>query len=432
MRSWITGALIVLSIACMAGCDNGEVLIDEPVNTLTEDSVRIMNNVPDSVVVKFKTDADWTAQVAKGGDWCTISSRGGLKGENEFTIRVDENPTTDIRKTSVVLESGTAKRIFRITQKAGEPWFGTVYWNRTAAQRAGLRGLVDSLIVSTNRFPTIRYRYHFDARGNLLSKVSDHAMYDTVFVYTYDDANHRLTCTVRNMFNDKTIRKWRYEYANTGRLVAYSPVRWDDPDPLAEDMEGMVVPDLSASYKYWIEGVYEFCESRKYTFEDDSKLVIYVDRWKNNGADSIHLESDTVRISYQYFNSSKLNLPFTSRGNVINTTYYANGMPKMLDTYTGTYEFLDNVQRPVVTAFRAKGDLADMQVEWYECTYNYNRDLLERKTQYKGVGFVNSAKFSNYKYDSSNNWNLRYEEIQKPGDTETPLTYGKQDISYFR
>lgn len=424
----ISAAVVAFALT---GCDNGEVLIDNAEHTLKEDTIRVMKCVPDSVMLAFETDADWTMGVAKGGEWCSVSQNSGLKGRSEVLIRVDENPTVQERKTSVILESGTAKRVFRITQKAGEQWFETTYWYRTAAQRYGLRGKVESMTAADKRHPNKQYTYTFDRRGNLLSRVCDDFefnRFDTTHTYTYDNDNHRLMCVV-TAGDDDTVRIWQYKYGNTGHLVAYSANRWDDPDPLAEDMEGMVVPDLSAAIEYWNDDERSYRMSRHYSFDEKGHLTIIsgLCAWDFGSADSVVLEADTVKVTYKVSNGT--NLPYTSRY-VVNTTYFKNNMLRMLETKDYKNDYLDNVQKLAVVSYTYKGTESGQGVRLaYECTFNYNRDPQERIVQYPGIVAV--EKYYNYQYDNTDNWNYRSEDVPRPGSTESQLNTRRREFVYW-
>ena len=423
-----------------SSCEN-EVLLDANEHKVLVDStkIRILDCVPDTVKLGFNTTRNWTATVAKGGEeWCTLSKTEGRKGNSSVLIYVKENPTASARQTSIVLVSGEIESVFKITQKAGEPWFEEVYWNRTASQRAGLRGKVKSMTETNNLDANKSVAYYFDERGNLTkTEINDMRfdMYDTTKVFEYDDENHRLSCAVKMTLGDDTLRSWRYEYANKGKLVAYSAVTWDDPDPLAEDMTGMVVPDLSAVYKTWTKDNLVYNESRKYTF-DGNRLQIALKIWRdfNDGTDSIEMLKDTVvKVSYRESNTSKLTLPYTS-SNVSNCTYDENGMLKMLVTKKGRYDFLDNVQKMVVESFMYNENAESVQNEptWYECKYNYNRDITERQVTYSGMQDITVEKYPRYQYDENHNWINRVEQVPKPGQTESHDVIRNRVISYHR
>lgn len=430
-------ALFVFSSAIglfLCGCDllDRDVLIDDGEKTLKADSttIRELSNVPDSTHLVIETTASWHADVIKGGEWCILSKTDGGKGRDTIHIRVDENVGTTARDTWIVVESGTNIWSFKVRQRAGETWHAIPYWSRTAAQRLGLHGTVKQFVLTNNWYVNEASTFTFDSNGNLLTyKTTDLGAnrYDTTRVFTYDEANHRLTCTVSEDLNSTVIRKWRYEYENPDKYVAYSAKGWNDPDPLAEDMEGMIVPDLSAVYKSWKDGDIEHHEDRKYLFEGDSRLVITIYRWDESGGDSIDVSRDTMRVSYQYFNSCKLTLPYTSRNNVTNTTYYSNGMLKMMKTTTGTYDYLDNVQRMVVISYAYNGASdAPHDIESYECEYNSNRDLVERRIRKRGSTSVTVEKYPQYEYDDKHNWIMQCEEIDEI------TKYMKREFVYYR
>lgn len=424
----------------LVGCDllNQEVLIDENLKTTVSDSttIRLMNSVPDSTQLIINTNAEWHANVSKGGEWCTLSKYDGRKGRDTILIFVKENAETMPRQTSIVVESGTMIMIFKVNQASAETWLDVTYWSRTALQRMGLHGSIKQMTVTDNRYSMESSIYDFDRNGNLLSHQSIDKIankYDTTRTYTYDEANHRLTCTVMEDANNTVVRQWEYGYENTGKFVAYSGKGWTDPDPLAEDMEGMIVPDLSVVHKTVFIGPKELHEDRYYTFtDDDTRLVIAIDRWEKTGDCIVQLEDDTMRVSYQFFNSCKLALPYTSRNNVTNSTYYANGMLKMMRTVNSAYDFLDNIQRMVVVSYAYNGEAGiPHEIDAYECDYNSNRDLTERRIRYSGSTGVTVEKYPQYQYDDRHNWAARVVEISRPEYSEPIQNATKRDIIYY-
>ena len=431
-----------LFLVLLTSCDllKRDVLLDEAQKTTITDSttVRNLSSVPDSTQLVIVTSADWHAYVAKGGEeWCTISKYDGKKGRDTIMIHADENVETTPRQTSIIVESGNNIMVFRVTQFAGESWLTEPYWYRTAVQRMGMHGPVQKISITDNRYSSEANIYTFDERGNLLidkeiDKVANR--YDTTRTYTYDEDNHRLTCTVVSDWDSLTVRTWSYEYNNTGKLVAYSARGWNEPDPLAEDMEGMIVPDLSSVYKRWVKGDKEFYEKRDYTFEGD-RLLIHIKSEMIKDGDALWIVPlvDTVmRVSYQYFNTCKLSLPYTSRGCVKNSVYYQNGMLKMMETVDGKYDFLENAQKMVVLSYQYLGD-ADKahEIDTYECTYNDNRDLTERWIRYSGADGVTSEWYPQYEYDDHHNWVTRLQELMKPGFGEPVEFATKREILYY-
>lgn len=417
----------------LAGCElfDKEVLIDTAEKTTVNDSttIRVLNSVPDSTQLILNTTADWHAEVAKGGDWCSLSKHDGRKGRDTIFVQVEENATTEIRQTSIVIESGTMIMIFKVTQSAAEGWLDVPYWDRTALQRMGLHGKVRTVTITENWHPNISTVYTFDQRGNVLTHKNIDAeidKYDTTRTYTYDESDHRLTCKVVEDLHGTEVRSWRYEYNNKDKYVAYSVHGWLDQDPLAEDMEGMIVPDLSGAFKTWKDGNVKMHEDRTFSFDGDNRLVIAVYKWKEKQGDSIDVSRDTVRVSYQYFNSCSMSLPYTSRNNVTNSTYYANGMLRMMRTTTSAYDFLDNPQRMVVLSYAYVGDASKAhEIDAYECEYNTNRDLVERRIRYSGKSDVTVERYPQYQYDDKHNWTIRYEE------SEHVSKYTKREIVYY-
>ena len=384
-----------------------------------------MSSLTDSTLLVISTEAKWHADVAAGADWCTLSKHDGDKGRDSIYVRVEENSGTTARQTSILVESGNMIKIFRVSQLAAESWHDKPYWNRTAAARMGLHGYVQKITVTDNRHSTESSVYTFDQLGNLLTHQSIDKVanrYDTTRTYAYDNANHRIQCSVMEDAGGQVVRKWQYEYRNTGKLVAFSARGWMDPDPLAEDMEGMIVPDLSASHKYWKEGDIIYHEDRTYVFEEEYKLVIYVHRWHHKQGYRLGSKEDTLRVSYQYASGNLL--PQKARGYVNNTSYYSNGMIGTMTTKDGEYTFLENLIKMVVVNYSYTGSDAH-DIDYYECDYNYNHDPVERRTKYNGAVDVAVDRYPQYQYDKKNNWFLRYEE------TSNHEKYTQRTITYF-
>lgn len=426
------------------GCDRGaEVLIDEvKIDVVTDSTIRHLECVPDSTVLVIRTDAKWTAKVSKDGSWCHISKQDGGPGRDTIHILVDENQTSSVRNTAIVLVSGTNERVYKITQKAGEAWFETMYWKRTVRQRLGLRGKVKDMAVTQSKNPNKQTLYRFDERGNLTEReVTDieAARFDTTHTYTYDDADHRLSCSV-TVAGGAEVRSIRYEYDNTGKFVAYAPSGWNDPDPAAEDMTGMIVPDLSSVHMVRYEGDLAYGEYRSYVFED-LLLKINVVRWKRARAgedEPIVLQDTVLTVNYDYFkgaDADNLLLPSYSEGNVTRCSYAQNGMVYKVETQRGTYEFLKNAHRMVPVKFisRNSSDLKRLAIDWYTCSYNYNRDMLERQVQYKDLDFVTLEKYPQYFYDNEHhNWLNRQEDIPPRGYEEVSFqNYVTRVINYY-
>ena len=435
MASVLASAVIGM---IMTSCDllNHEVLIDEGEKITVIDStrVRVLSNTADSTNLVIVSNAEWEAVLTDGEGWCTISKYQGRKGTDTIRIFVQENPSTVQRKALLAVVSGPLTKIYWVVQGAAEEWIEVMYWDRTALQRAGLHGKVDSMTVSDSWHPGSQTGYFFDIRGNVLRETTIENDVRTAFrQYQYDSYNHKLSCTVKD-FNDNVIRTWEFEYENKGRYVPYSAQGWMDPDPLSEDMEGRIVPDMSASHKTWIEGGVEFHEDKTFTFtENDTRLLIITDRWKLADNERVEMGCDTARVSYQYFNSCKLSLPYTSRGNVTNSAYFVNGMLKMITTTTGSYDYLENSQRLLVASYSYSGPQeAPHRINSFECEYNTNHDLIQRRILYNGDAEFTVEKYPQYDYDDQHNWVARVEETHKPGIGEAILNASKREILYFR
>ena len=428
MRRTVCAAVLASAVIgmIMTGCDllNNEVLVDDGGNITQVDStrLRVLNYTADSTNLIIVSTGEWDATLSDGDGWCTISKTHGRKGTDTIQIFVKENSSTAKRKAQIAVVAGSLTKVYWVVQSAAEEWLDVMYWDRTALQRMGLHGQIDTIRISDNWHPDNLTEYVFDIRGNVLQeKIIENNVRTALIEYEYDESNHRLSSTVKD-FRDSLVRGCSYEYENKGKYVAYSATGWMDQDPLSEDMEDRIVPDLSASHKYWKEGEIIYHEDRTYVFEEEYKLVIYVHRWHHKQGYRLGSKEDTLRVSYQYASGNLL--PQKARGYVNNTSYYSNGMIGTMTTKDGEYTFLENLIKMVIVNYSYTGSDAH-DIDYYECDYNYNHDPVERRTKYNGAVDVAVDRYPQYQYDKKNNWFLRYEE------TSNHEKYTQRTITYF-
>lgn len=410
----------------MTGCDllNNEVLIDDGAYITEVDStrIRVLSYAADSTHLVINSTGEWQATLSDGEGWCTISKTEGRKGYDTIDIFVKENTTTVKRKAQIAVVSGTLTKVYWVVQSAAEEWLDVMYWDRTALQRMGLHSQVDSMKITDNWHPNNQTVYYFDIRGNVLKeKTIENDVRVALREYTYDEQNHRLTCTVKDL-NGGLLRSWAYEYENKGKYVAYSAAGWFDENPLDEAMDDRIVPDLSASHKSWTEGGVEMYEDRTFTFEEEYKLVICTERWKDVAGDHVTLMRDTVRVSYQYSNGKLL--PKKSRGYVDLTVYYPNGMINTMTTPNGEYKFHENLIRMAVERYNFTGSGVH-DIDFIECDFNSYHDVTERRVKYSGSVDIDVHRYPQYQYDNRFNWFLRYEEASNHEK------YTQRTITYF-
>lgn len=434
MRLSVPGALLLFFAAAgfMQGCDRGDILIDDQTMVISSDtSVRVMNAVLDSSRIAINTTDTWRAFVAKGGgSWCLLSKAEGPAGRDTLRVMVTENPTDSARHTSVILESGTRRIVFKIVQNAGEPWFVTDYWHRTALQRAGYRGKVQSVTATNSKRPNKTYIYNFDRAGNLLSREVhdvDYNRFDTTHVYTYDAQNHMTSCVVCTVDGD-TVRTYAMEYNNPGTLVAYSANGWDDPHPLEEGLDGAVLPDLSLVTRDWSDEAYRYHEVREYSFDEMTGTLVIDCTLSTYTLDTGELDNETNRTDRIEYRKGR---PYNSRY-VVYTTYYDNGMIRTLSYPDGTYEYaLENHHRMVPTRYHHTG-AQEHAIDSCVYRYNYNRDIEEHLVYYNGYQGATIETYGPYRYDySHHNWEEMIEKIPKAGNTESHPHKLTRTITYY-
>ena len=105
----------------------------------------------------------------------------------------------------------------------------------------------------------------------------------------------------------------------------------------------------------------------------------------------------------------------------------------MMETKEGKYDFLENIQCMVVSSFEYTGDpAADHEIDSYECEYNSNRDLIERRIYYSKSQGVTVESYPQYQYDDLHNWTARVEEINRPEYSQVIQFASKRDFVYYR
>lgn len=415
-------AIIGLALGSCDLLDN-TVLIDDggKITEVDSTTIRLLSFASDSTHLALYCSAKWEATLTDGEGWCTISKTSGSKGRDTIDIFVSENSTTLKRRAQIAVVSGTLTKVYWVVQSAAEEWMGVMYWDRTALQRMGLHSNVDTMKVSDNWHPENLLEYVFDVKGNLLEEIiTENNVKTARRLYSYDASNHRLSCSVTD-YHGREVRHWEYEYDNRGKYVAYSACGWMDSDPFAEEMDDMIVKDLSGVHKTWTEGGFEFHEDRTYTFEEEYKLAIDIEQWKDSLGTHVQISRDTMRVQYQY-SSGKL-LPQKGRGYVDNTFYYPNGMLYTMTTKDAEYKFLQNPLKIIVESYNHIGTGAH-EIESYECKYNSHHDIVEKKITYSS-GEVSIDRYPQYQYDSRFNWIVRYEE------TSNHERYSKRTFIYF-
>ena len=68
---------------------------------------------------------------------------------------------------------------------------------------------------------------------------------------------------------------------------------------------------------------------------------------------------------------------------------------------------------------------AQHEYTYYECDFNTNHDIVERRKRMSGTNETAIDRYPQYQYDSKFNWILRYEE------TSNHERYTRRSISYI-
>ena len=259
-------------------------------------------------------------------------------------------------------------------------WYSTNFWERTDREKAGLRGPVKKWHITNY---TTYDEYEYDREGRLVRE----AWVDTgkpennhEWRYTYD-SNGR--CIKKEYFGseDEAGDYILYEYANTGKYVATT---WFMLGPEISDAESGIQKDLSRSLRTYKQPLTTYYWDNTFTFNEAGNLVIKESSYSMSDGSEEKEGETTFEYTVVYENGYPKSLDSDKlRFNVINITYYPNGMYKDFvykeeNAYnfdTGwdihTYKMLDNPRYMAVESFDLDGTASYMSLtpKWMRKSY---------------------------------------------------------------
>ena len=328
-------------------------------------------------------------------------------------------------------------------------WYSTNFWDRTDREKAGLRGPVKKWY-SDNYTTYDVYEYDVDGRlvkdtyVNLTNPDLGHECR-----YTYDAAGHRVKMEYFDNADgagDYTI----YEYENTGKYVAQNFFMMG---PEIQDADYGIVKDLSRELRVVVQPYSSTCWEATYTFNADGNLVVKESSYElyEGSEERENEESFEYTIVYdggypKSLTSDKL------RFNVVNITYYPNGMYKDFEYLeenaynfdTGydrhTYKMLDNPRYLAIESYDLGGTASYMSLtpKWMRRTYDEHFDIVRNDESYGSDPYVEGAEptytdtWKEYTHDKYGNWITRVETVipRYQGGDGHPTTI-RRTIEYY-
>lgn len=390
----------IIVLLALSACRGGDVLIEKAEDTRKYENLPYFTDVPDSTKLKISTAGPWAISIAKGGEWCSVSHvKGNTKTDSVVTVYVAENPTSQERTTSLILSSGTSNVIYKISQRAGQLWYDTPYWERTDVQKNGMRGQVKS--IQEIRVGTRTANYEFDKAGNVVKaeyapKAEEGKGYITdSYVFREFDKNGHLLRYEKDSKADTTVIE--YEYANKGKLVASGSYILTEPSLDILDQKNIFVPDLSAMHQTLKAGKLFSTSDFKYFFQNEK---LYIEKDVKMYMDTTLIISTLDTACWEYRNGKPYNCE-----TVTNIVYADNDMFMVVDYMGYRYRFEENSRNLIVKSIEDQGymprEVGDVMKNLY--TINEFHDWASGSVTVKGKEQTYTEHYSPF-YDHNTNW----------------------------
>lgn len=391
----------IIVVLALGACRGGDVLIEQAEGEKKYESLPFFADTPDSTKLKISTVGPWAISIAKGGEWCSVSkNKGNAKTDSVISVYVAENPTSQERTTSLILSSGTSNVVYKISQRAGQEWYDTRYWQRTDLQKSGIRGKVQS--IQEIKVGIYTAMYSFDAKGNLTSmdyaaKAAEGKGYEHSYSITRQfDADGHMTRYEKLGLTDTAIVEC--EYANTGKLVATDAFVTLQPSLLHLDQNNDFVYELSAKHvKTWSSNGFKGTSDLIYFFQDNR---LYIDRTISMYAGPVEVLNTHDTLIWEYRNEK----PYSCR-EVTNVVYSDNDMFFVVDYLGYRYRYEENSRSMIVKSIEDIGFLTHENGEIMKAEYTFNsfHDWTEGTVTVKGKSEPYTERYSPF-YDHNSNW----------------------------
>lgn len=304
-----------------------------------------------------------------------------------------------------------------------EDWYQTYFWDRTDRQKAGIRGPVKSIHLSTPDYTNDRYNiYTFDEAGHLLKMEHKHIdtdEYNYSMTYTYDDAGRRIKMQYKD---GQKQNGYTCEYGNGDRYVAVSYYDWvhmyglyvGDGNGYAncQDLVG-IMKGLSAVHFLTEEDFWYDKRDYEYVFDEDGNLTITLTQTYGQEKDNASTVVEKYHITY------KDGLPFSSTIEKDGTIYpeveqvqwQANGMvAKLVEAGGETYEYVANGRTVLIKEHSGYQEWGGMRGEVYYYDDNFDITGRDLDTGDEAYG-IHHDSYTEYQYDKYGNWISRKEAL---------------------
>lgn len=329
-------------------------------------------------------------------------------------------------------------------------WYSTNFWDRTDRERAGLRGPVKKWHISNY---TTYDEYEYDREGHLVADRYVQLDADDLgheWYYTYDANGHRIKaeCSIASPeegFQDT----YEYEYANTGKYVATT---WFMLGPEISDAESGIQKDLSRSLRVYKQPLTTYYWENTFTFNEAGNLVIKETSYSISAGSEEREGETTIEYTVVYENGYPKSLDSDKLSfNVINITYYPNGMYKdfvykQVNSYnsdtgwdTHTYRMLENPRYLAIESFDLGGTASYMTLtpKWMRRSYDAHFDIVKNEESYGEGAYTEGAEptftdtWTEYTYDKYGNWVTRVEHVVARYTGQEGDTTIQREMEYF-
>lgn len=272
------------------------------------------------------------------------------------------------------------------------------YWEKNTLKHMNLNGKVKSITTTDN---SVNTTLEFNKLG-FITSVSSGSTY--LCKYEYNSSNNLIKTTEDITFFNKTTTTTTYEYKNTGKYIPRNlftlPI-----DLLKTSTIHMptLVPNLSAE-------IVSENDRREYIFKNDSTLYLINKRksWSNIVIDTAIVKykgSYPVSFDYKSIDGNQVkgeNITYNSNGMFV--TYLQN-MQYYGTLYNYNYNFISN-EYPLIPS----------NISLINYIYNDSYDLISEVNSV-GNNIIEKeiTEYSNYVYDTNNNWISRSKKFKRMG-----------------
>ena len=323
-------------------------------------------------------------------------------------------------------------------------WYNVNFWERTDREKEGLRGPVKKWHIGTY---TTYDEYEYDQSGRLVKQAyvnTTDSESGHEWRYTYDSKGRCIKRVYYDSYYTDGGDYYEFEYNNEGKYVAgdffcAGPSVAGYLDGIIKDLSLIRYVMVQPDRKTFRESIYAFGDDGNLNVEEHTYLLMmgsdekeyeesYSYTWVYEGGYPKSLETDNLRY------------------NVLNITYYPNGMYKDFvfkeeNAYnfdTGwdvhTYKMLDNPRYLAVETFVLGGTPSTISLTPGRMlkTYDDHFDIVKNEEWYEDSETPSyTDTYVDYTYDRYGNWVSRKENIIARWTGQESSSTIEREIEYY-